>query len=295
MSDIKEIKDLVSIKRFSAIQAMNFGKKVDYMARAEQRNDLSHYTNAEALLTILSEKKLKANRVDYLDDLQEKSFLQNMIDQNEALPYVISFDNSSTENIALWHMYTKNDTGVRVSFYADKRYSRHLFRCLFKEGTPIEAYRKGQSESVPFMPFHHCEGEFLYPSVYVHTKISDVIYDEKICESEVPLPAADIKDWSYYAVIKAKEWKFQNETRVVADFESPDSGQGNEVPIPRFDYLKLPIWFEMLKKIKITFSPWMGKQMKEAIKMRVNSLDLGIEKEKVFFEDSKFSGLISRR
>ena len=290
-----KIKDLVSIKRFYAIPLVDFGKKPDCLGIAEKRDSLSHYTDVEALLTILSEKKFKASRLDYLDDLQEKSFIQDMIDQNETLPYVVSFDHSQSENIALWCMYTKNDTGVRVTFYADKQYSRHLFGSLFKEGVSIEAYRKGQNMPIIFSSFRGSEGEFLYPSVYVHTKISDVLYDEKICKGKTPLPAGDIKDWLTYAAIKAEEWKFQNETRVVADFESLNSGPGREELIPRFDYLKLPIGFEMLEKIVITFSPWMGIQMKEAIKGRISTMELGIDRWRIEFEDSKFTGLISRK
>lgn len=295
MTNVSEIKDLVRIKRSYAVSIIDFGHKSKYMERAEKCNALSHYTNIEALLTILSERKLKASRIDYMDDLQEKRFIKEMIDQNEALPYIISFDNSCYENIALWHMYTKNDTGVRITFYANKLYNWHIFRSLFQECVDIEAYRKGQDKPILFPAYKGARGDYLYPEVYIHTKISDVIYNEKIYIDKEPLPAGDIKDWLVYAIIKAKEWRFQNETRVVADFEPYDMNQGEEKYIPRFDYLKLPINFEMLDKIVITCSPWMGEQMKRMLKQRIQEIDLGIAKEQVIVKDSKFTNLIQRK
>lgn len=109
------------------------------------------------------------------------------------------------------------------------------------------------------------------------------------------MPSEDIKDWLAYAVMKERAWSFQHETRVVADFESPDAGQGKEVVIPRIDYLKLPIWFEMLDKIVITFSPWMGTQMKDMLKRQIKDIDLGIDVKKIIFKNSKFDGLIIRK
>ena len=63
----------------------------------------------------------------------------------------------------------------------------------------------------------------------------------------------------------------------------------------RNNYLKLPINFEMLDKIVITCSPWMGEQMKRMLKQRIQEIDLGIAKEQVIVKDSKFTNLIQRK
>ena len=263
--------------------------------KAKKRMSLSHYTNVEALLKILSEKKLKANRIDYMDDLQEKRFIQEAFDQNETIPYVVCFDNTLAENIALWYMYTKNDTGIRITFFADKKYNRDIFKSLFVEGADIEAYKQGQEKPVLFSQFRSTRGEYVYQKVYVNTKISDVIYNEAIANYYKPFPASDIKDWLIYAVLKAKEWRFQHETRVVADFELFDYVQGKIENIPRFEYLKLPIWFDIISKIEIVFSPWMGEEMKNMIREHVQNMELGEIKDKLIFKNSKFTGLINRK
>ena len=83
---------------------------------ASNRFTYSHYTNLNALLSILRNKELKATRIDLLDDRNEGEYLKPLMEHNDSLPYIVSLNHEEDENISLWYMYTRAETGVRVSF-----------------------------------------------------------------------------------------------------------------------------------------------------------------------------------
>lgn len=263
--------------------------------RGEHRTYLSHYTNVEALLAILKGKQFKANRIDFVDDLKEKTYLQELIDNNEALPYVVSFDHRkpADENVPLWNMYTAKETGIMLTLYV-KDSTTSFLSYLLDNQREVLAFSKAQKEPMLFSHYPQCNNKLQYSNIGVHTKILDVVYDEKENQDNSPLPVTDLKDWDTYGAVKAKAWKFQTETRIIADFElidRPDAHYDGEI-IPKFEYLMLPIRFDLLSKIGIIFSPWMGDQTKTMIKEYVGKLDIGC---KITFKDSKYTGIITKK
>ena len=88
---------------------------------ASDRFTYSHYTNLNALLSILRNKELRATRIDLLDDRNEGEYLKSLMEHNDSFPYIVSLNHEKDENISLWYMYTRPETGVRVSFTVKKR------------------------------------------------------------------------------------------------------------------------------------------------------------------------------
>ncbi len=74
---------------------------------------------------------------------------------------------------------------------------------------------------------------------------------------------------------------------VTATDDSPEP-----INIPHFDYFLAPIRFDVLTRIVLTFSPWMGGNTKEMIRRRFGRIKLGCP---LVFEDSKFDGTIERK
>lgn len=67
-------------------------------------------------MCILNNRELKANCIKNVDDLKEQAYLQPLLDNDEALPYVSCFDHNNEENIPLWNMYSNDKYGVRIQF-----------------------------------------------------------------------------------------------------------------------------------------------------------------------------------
>ena len=65
---------------------------------------------------ILKNKELKVNCIKNVDDIKEQSYLQPLIDNDEAIPYISCFDYSTDESIPLWNMYAGDKYGVKIQF-----------------------------------------------------------------------------------------------------------------------------------------------------------------------------------
>ncbi len=78
-----------------------------------QDNHLIHYTNIEALVSILKNRTIRFNSLDKMDDLQEKEVadLKNI----GQFCYVSSWTDEEAESISMWKMYTDMNMGVRIS------------------------------------------------------------------------------------------------------------------------------------------------------------------------------------
>lgn len=278
-------------KRFPCLYYEDFTTNLNNLhAKANKRTCLSHYTNIEALLAIFTDCYWKASRIDNVDDVREQQYICRLIEQNESLPYVISFDHSKSENIALWCMYTLKEAGVMITL-EKKSTERSVLKALLDTNRKVRAHQ----ENNRFVDFSHwlLPETTTYSNVGVYCDLIDIDYHDTSKKIKECLPAKNMKNRSLFAAIKASEWKFQNETRVISDFElmqEDTNYDGEEIPI--FDYLLLPITFERLHKITITFSPWMGEYTKYAIRHYIESLP---HKCPIIFNDSKFTKLIQRK
>lgn len=79
---------------------------------------IHHYTNIESLAMILSTKKIRFNRLDRMDDLEEGRVEAQGIPLGKYT-YVSCWTEDDEESIPLWKMYANNDSGVRISLPVD--------------------------------------------------------------------------------------------------------------------------------------------------------------------------------
>lgn len=71
---------------------------------------LYHYTNIEVLALILSNRTIRFNSLDKMDDLQEKEVAD--IKNLGQFCYVSSWTDDEKESIPMWNMYSSLDSGV---------------------------------------------------------------------------------------------------------------------------------------------------------------------------------------
>lgn len=77
---------------------------------------IHHYTSIENLALILKTGKLRFNRLDKVDDIEEIG----IIDPRVYMKFFIScWTDDNNESIPLWKMYTPNMRGVRISMPED--------------------------------------------------------------------------------------------------------------------------------------------------------------------------------
>jgi hypothetical protein len=73
---------------------------------------LYHYTNIESLAHILKSQQIRFSRLDLVDDMTEGQS-NDAVDWKKYF-FISCWSNDPVESIPLWHMYTKEMSGVRL-------------------------------------------------------------------------------------------------------------------------------------------------------------------------------------
>lgn len=255
---------------------------------ASERSTLNHYTSMESLFKILDTKTLKMNSIKSLNDKEEARFIS--IDNIEDLVFISSFCNKG-ESIPLWHMYTEKKYGVNIAFNYTQ--SRKCFsNVIYDETRPILGKISRTNNFAEFNSLNFKDNVTYSNDWSVEIFESDVTYDENgIDPYTVVLPNKDEGN-SYnltsLGVVKNSAWSYENETRLVAYFRTTK----NEVEMSSLDFILIPIKFESLDNITITFSPWMSAETKEAIRIYISDRNISCE---VIYKDSVFTKVIERK
>lgn len=171
---------------------MNIGRRISVIGdhdddsrllkqRSKEWTSFSQYTDIESLLCILKNRELKANCIKNVDDLKEQSYLQPLIDNGEALPYVSCFDYSEDENIPLWNMYSGDKYGVRIQFVIPR--SSFSFHSIIIDTTRYaKAYRHG-ADCINFYLMNINDAKMPYPNVWIHTSTKPIVYKNDLAIS----------------------------------------------------------------------------------------------------------------
>ena len=75
-----------------------------------KHRSILHYTSILTALKILRNKRFLFNRIDRVNDLEEKEKLKEY--KNYGRTFISCFTYEEKESIPMWKIYTKNDTGV---------------------------------------------------------------------------------------------------------------------------------------------------------------------------------------
>ena len=264
--------------------------------KCRSKNSFSQYTNIEALLCILKNRELKLNSIRNVDDKTEKTYMQPLLDNDESIPYIACFDYSLKESIPLWTMYADNPYGVKICFQTEG--ARQFDKDLIDTTKPVKARRFGFPSELISQQMQQ-DDSLPYPKAYVHIQTKLVNYSDEIKDSAYQCPAKNLLNWATIGTLKSKDWEFQHEVRIIADINHVDWRFQDErvdvIDVPSFEYLLVPITFQRIKRISITFSPWMGKETKNMVRDYVDSLDFHKEGIKIQFRDSKFTDSIQRK
>lgn len=161
-----------------------------------------HYTSIQTLALILKNKKIRFNRLDRVDDIEESIYGSGPTETKLAqYTFVSCWTKNAEENISLWNMYTKFK-GVRIGL----------------DEMPFVTYKINEQYHSFFNSWFGFEDDFIYSCINNEAKLYDIHYvdniEEKVRElvqtdgaHSIQIQTPDI------GIYKRKEWSVQQESR----------------------------------------------------------------------------------
>ncbi len=227
---------------------------------------------------IMSRRSIKFNRLDKVDDLEERTDSQNA--QLWQYIFVSCWTENPEESIPLWRMYSGNAHGVRIALDADMFEDNVVGGSYVPPEIPHEGFLVGKIPAKDLfrkdffvMPlatrFDPTKGDTLF---YCHVKYVDSVYDKikdayQLTMTDATHASSNVA-FGEIGKYKNKRWGFQEESRfrlLILPFNpilcNPNDVStiavntihyGVPVPISEY-YLKLKT--EALNNIEITLHP----------------------------------------
>lgn len=173
-----------------------------------------HYTSIQTLALILKSKKMRFNRLDRVDDIEESVYGSGPTNINlNQYQFVSCWTKSAEENLALWNMYTLYK-GVRIGI----------------ESIPFKTYKVNEKLN-SLIPDAIKFGQDYFASSFNNPAIlHDIKYVENpqdFINKLVNFTDKGLKyDTLHAGLYKRKEWAIQQESRFKlnvfpVDFEQP--------------------------------------------------------------------------
>jgi len=256
------------------------------MVSVEDATLIHHYTNIEALALILQTKKIRFNRLDRMDDLEEGRVEALGIPLGKYT-YVSCWTEDEEESIPLWKMYAGQSSGVRISLPIDmfKDYS------ILDAFVNIEGFEKvtnevkenlAQTTTWKVPPSEYFDKKYFVIPVYsknLSTFYQKVEYVEDVLQKTNQISEISSRDngtcdvqlkLNQVGLYKQNRWSFQNESRFVLhifplakEFTLFDPDKCTELingvlagklP-PCFETYDMSLKDEIFNKLEITLSP----------------------------------------
>lgn len=236
---------------------------------------IHHYTNLEALAMILSSRKLKFNRLDCVDDLEEGGIKPDGVRLGQYV-FVSCWTENAEESIPLWKMYANGENGVRISIDLDMFQDFLITDIslpggLKSQGLAISKIPQIEIERPNYfvVPIFNNNGEMFYRKIEYVDDIVDAtnnivqrtFTDDKQTNVVIALPKI--------GKFKHKRWAFQEETRFAITILPVNplvlpipNDAGTVVMKCLYDNLQLPFTYyymslkqSALNKMTITLNP----------------------------------------
>lgn len=178
-----------------------------------------HYTSIQTLALILKSQKIRFNRLDMVDDIEESCYGSGPTQVKLGMyTFVSCWTKSDKENLALWNMYTRYK-GVRIGI----------------DEMPFKTYRVND-KFVSLLPSPMSFGpDYMVSSFTNEAKLFDIVYVEDPQEEikKLIVPAGKdgiVVSTTQVGTFKRKEWEIQQESRFKINVQPVNmSGAINEM------------------------------------------------------------------
>lgn len=187
-----------------------------------------HYTNIDTLALILSNKTIRFNRLDNVDDLEEGRLESNGI-LFSKYTFVSCWTENPEESIPLWRLYTRGANGIRICLRKDGMFKKYILPSKNKYGIvaipphdmiydfPPEEIYEQRKYSLP----HHLDydsskhGSFYRKVQYVENVESMASNALKTVTDKNGIPIRTAIAFQSLGTYKHKRWEFEEESRFV--------------------------------------------------------------------------------
>lgn len=247
---------------------------------------IHHYTNIESLAMILSTKKIRFNRLDRMDDLEEGRVEAQRIPLGKYT-YVSCWTEDDEESIPLWKMYANNDSGVRISLPVDMFKDYFIIDGLMRDDNVsaqiLSVFPKMVSTITWKIPSNeYFRKKYLIIPVYSHNLNNFYIkihyVDDAAIQTKDIVIVSHNENGTYDMSVeiskvgkyKHKRWAFQHESRFVLTIIPTEKeislndassyveflGQALATGIqPHFETYYMSLKDEVLDELEVTLSP----------------------------------------
>lgn len=161
-----------------------------------------HYTSIQTLALILKHKKIRFNRLDRVDDMEESIYGSGPFQTKLGMyTFVSCWTKNSTENLALWNMYTRYK-GIRIGI----------------DEMPFTTYKVNDNFTSLLPNVMNFGTDYFMTSFNNEAKLYDVEYVNNLQDEIKKLikPTGNggiIVDTTRIGIFKRKEWAMQEESR----------------------------------------------------------------------------------
>lgn len=236
-----------------------------------------HYTTIDSLAMIMSSRSIKFNRLDKVDDMEERAESKNV--QLWQYVFVSCWTENSEESIPLWRMYSGNTHGVRIGMDADMFEDNVIGGSNVPQSIPHEGFWLSK---IPAQDLFRSDF-FILPTgmrlvkndeslFYCHIDYVDDVNEKTKDAYQFTMTdathASSSVAFGEIGKYKNKRWAFQEESRfrlVIMPFNPILAGPNqagsialnaihNSMPVPISEYF-LKLRQEALNNIEITLHP----------------------------------------
>ncbi|MDY5632499.1 MAG: DUF2971 domain-containing protein [Bacteroidaceae bacterium] len=211
-----------------------------------------HYTSIKSLAMILSSKSIRFTRLDFVDDPEERCFVQDGIDPSKYV-FVSCWTHNQQENMPQWRLYGDNGHGIRIGLDDD------VFGIVQQNG-----------HNYLVNPIPYPDSLFILPLLN-DSPLVNVEYVESPLKKKTDIfitleNGEKALDFSKVGFFKNKDWAFLSECRFVA-YTAPRNKKGNipnnyigERIYHSTTFLDFPIRNEVFERMEIVAGPNLTKE-----------------------------------
>lgn len=237
-----------------------------------------HYTTIDSLAMIMSTCSIKFNRLDKVDDMEERAESKNV--RLWQYIFVSCWTENAEESIPLWRMYSGNTHGVRIGMDVDMFEDNVIggsnvpaeipHKGFFVGKIPAQDLFRSDYFVVPISVRQNpdCGDTLFYCHVNYVDDVNEKVRDAYRLTMTDTTHASSLVSYGEIGKYKNKRWAFQEESRfrlLIFPFNpllcNPDevgtiavNSIHNSVPVPISEYY-LKLKQEALNKIEITLHP----------------------------------------
>lgn len=225
---------------------------------------IAHYTSIPTFLKILQTKCFRFNRIDNVNDLEEKEFLQQ--NDNYRRTFISCFTDYTRESIQMWKIYTTPETGI-------------MLKITFAQGRSVdELFEKSTmyANTSTVFPIDSGDAKKLMNSAWrVKLSVGKINYTDKRIPTSLRVGEEnkyyDIPD--YFGLEKSTAWKYEKELRYRAIIRATQTNTPTE--FEEIGSLFGKINFYAIDKITVVFNPWINREDWASV------LDAAIKEQKI--------------